>query len=219
VIPKDSDLDIVATSFSPGVRRLMSRVGGKEAFAEGRRDLKELAEIVVKTKQVERVSEAIGEQMEAIADRQRAAALSGRIVVLKPVPKMYVAIDGTGVPMVRREMEGRQGKDVTGKAKTREAKLGCVFTQTIVDGEGWPVRDDGSTTYVSAIEPSKEFGQRIFTEAIRRGHRTATTKGRDRPRRVAQGHRILQDQCGADAIRPVPTAGPLRGLWCSRGRL
>jgi hypothetical protein len=173
VIPKDSDLDIVGTSFSPGVRRLMSRVGGKEAFAEGRRDLKELAEIVVKTKQVERVSEAIGEQMEAIADRQRAAALSGRIVVLKPVPKMYVAIDGTGVPMVRRETEGRQGKDPTGKAKTREAKLGCVFTQTIVDGEGRPVRDDNSTTYVSAIETSVEFGRRIFTEAIRRGIRTA----------------------------------------------
>jgi hypothetical protein len=173
VIPKDSDLDIVATSFSPGVRRLMSRVGGKEAFAEGRRDLKELAAIVVRTKQVERVSEAIGEQMEAIAGRQRAAALSGRIVMLKPVPKIYVAIDGTGVPMVRREMEGRQGKDVTGKAKTREAKLGCVFTQTRVDDEGRPVRDDDSTTYVSAIETSVEFGRRIFTEAIRRGIRTA----------------------------------------------
>jgi len=173
VIPKDSDLDIVATSFSPGVRRLMGRVGGKEPFAEGRRDLKELAGIVVKTKQVERVSEAIGEQMEALADRQRAAAFSGRIVMLKPVPKMYIAIDGTGVPMVRRETEGRRGKDPTGKAKTREAKLGCVFTQTAVDDEGWAVRDDDSTTYVSAIESSEKFGRRIFTEAIRRGIRTA----------------------------------------------
>jgi hypothetical protein len=101
VVPKDSELDIVSTSLSPGVRRLMGRVGGKEAFAEGRADLKELAGIVVKTKQVERVSEAVGEQMEAISRRQCAASLSGRIVVLaKPVPKMYVAIDGTGVPMV-----------------------------------------------------------------------------------------------------------------------
>ncbi|HSB89741.1 MAG TPA: ISKra4 family transposase [Anaerolineales bacterium] len=174
LIPKDSDLDVVGTSFSPGVRRLMGRVGGKEPFAEGRRDLEELAGIVVKTKEVERVSEAIGEQMEAIAGRQRAAAFSGRIVLLpKPVPKMYIAIDGTGVPMVPRETEGRQGKDPGGKAKTREAKLGCVFTQTTVDDEGWPVRDDDSTTYVGAIETSEQFGPRIFTEAIRRGIRCA----------------------------------------------
>lgn len=174
VIPKDSDLDVVGTSFSPGVRRLMGRVGGKEPFAEGRRDLEELAGIVVKTKEVERVSEAIGEQMAAIAGRQRAAAFSGRIVLLpKPVPKMYIAIDGTGVPMVPRETEGRQGKDPSGKAKTREAKLGCVFTQTTVDDEGWPVRDDDSTTYVGAIETSEQFGPRIFTEAIRRGIRCA----------------------------------------------
>lgn len=174
VVPKDSALDVVSTSFSPGVRRLMGRVGGKEAFEEGRADLKELAGIVVKTKQVERVSEAIGEQMEAIAGKQCSAVFSGRIVVLpKPVPKMYIAIDGTGVPMVPRETEGRQGKDPSGKAKTREAKLGCVFTQTTVDEEGWPVRDDDSTSYVGAIEPSEEFGRRIFSEAIRRGLRCA----------------------------------------------
>jgi hypothetical protein len=39
VIPKDHNLDIVDTSFSPGVRRMMGQVGGKESFEEGRRDL------------------------------------------------------------------------------------------------------------------------------------------------------------------------------------
>jgi hypothetical protein len=34
VIPKDQALDIVGTSFSPGVRRLMGRVGGKESFED-----------------------------------------------------------------------------------------------------------------------------------------------------------------------------------------
>lgn len=174
VIPKDSDLDIVSTSFSPGVRRLMGRLGGKVAFDEGRSVLEELAGIVVNTKEVERVAEAIGAQIEAIAQKERAAALSGKIVVLhRPVPKMYVEMDGTGVPMVSRETEGRQGKDSTGKAKTREAKLGCVFTQTTLDEEGWPVRDDASTTYVGAIETAEEFGRRIFAENIRRGGRCA----------------------------------------------
>ena len=45
VIPKDHELDIVGTGFSPGVRRLMGRVGGKDSFAEGRKDLEELAEL------------------------------------------------------------------------------------------------------------------------------------------------------------------------------
>ncbi len=172
-VPKDSDLDIVSTSFSPGVRRLMARVGGKEAFDEGRRDLEALAGIFVKTKEVERVSEAIGEEIEAVAQRERKAVLSGKIVQIQPVPRMYVAMDGTGIPMVPHETEGRAGKDETGRAKTREAKLGCVFTQTGVDSKGRPIRDEGSTTYAGAIETAEEFGQRIFTEAIRRGSRFA----------------------------------------------
>jgi hypothetical protein len=170
-LPKDADLDIVSTSFSPGVRRLMARVGGKEAFDEGRRDLEALAGIFVKTKEVERVSETIGEEIEAVARRERKAVLSGKIVQIKPIPRIYVAVDGTGVPMVPHETEGRKGKDETGRAKTREAKLGAVFTQVGVDAEGRPIRDEGSTTYVGAIETADEFGQRIFTEAIRRGAR------------------------------------------------
>jgi hypothetical protein len=173
VIPKDSEWDIVSTSFSPGVRRLMARVGGKEPFDEGRLDLQELAGIVVKTKQVERVSEAIGVQIEQVASRERTAALAGKVVLLHPVSKMYVAIDGTGVPMVPHETQGRPGKDETGQAKTREAKLGCVFTQTRLDEKGLPLRDEGSTSYVGAIESAQDFGRRIFTEAIRRSSRRA----------------------------------------------
>ena len=103
--------DIAHTSFSPGVRRLMGRLGGKEAFDEARADLETLAGIVVQTKQVERVSEAIGEQIEAVNRKERKAALSGKVVLLYPVPKMYVAIDGTGVPMVPSETRDRPGKD------------------------------------------------------------------------------------------------------------
>jgi hypothetical protein len=78
-IPKDEDLDIVESSFSPGVRRMMGRVGGKEPFAEGRQDLEELAGVVVKTKAVERVSEAIGQQIEWANHKERQAALSGKL--------------------------------------------------------------------------------------------------------------------------------------------
>ena len=169
VIPKDRELDIVDTSFSPGIRRMMGQVGGKEPFEEGRRDLENLAGVLVKTKAVERVSQAIGNQIERVFEGERELALSGKVVPLKAVPKLYIAIDGTGVPVVGRETEGRKGKDETGKAKTREAKLGCVFTQTTLDENQRPVRDEHSTTYVGHIETAEAFGTRIYAEAIRRG--------------------------------------------------
>jgi hypothetical protein len=61
-------------------------------------------------------------------------------------------------------------------AHTREAKLGCVFTQTTVDGEGRPVRDEDSTTYVGAIETAEEFGPRIYAQAWHRGWTRAQKK-------------------------------------------
>ena len=42
---------------------MMGQVGGKEPFEEGRRDLEDLAGVWVKTKAVERVSQAIGKQI------------------------------------------------------------------------------------------------------------------------------------------------------------
>ena len=173
-IPKDEELDIAGTSLSPGVRRMIGHVGGKEPFDQGHVDLEVLAGITVKTKQVERVAEAIGWQVEAIAQTGRAVALSGKVVPFnQPVPKLYIAIDGTGVPVVPAETEGRAGKDESGKAKTREAKLGCVFTQSKVDAKNFPIRDEASTSYVGAIETAEVFGPRIYAEALRRGLRQA----------------------------------------------
>lgn len=178
VIPKDRVLDVEGTSFSPGVRRMIGQVGGKEAFGNGRKDLELLAGLSVTTKTVERLSEGVGEQIERQNQRGLEKILSGKVVPLVSkfsIPKMYIAIDGSGVPVVARETEGRQGKDGTGRAKTREAKLGCVFTQTAVDENTHPVREEDSTTYVGAIETAEAFGKRIYAEAVRRGMKEAET--------------------------------------------
>jgi hypothetical protein len=167
-IPKDEVLDIVGTHLSPGVRRMMGRVGSKESFDEGRQDLEELAGIRVTTKQVERVAEQIGQQVEAIRQQEPAMMVSAKVVALKTIPKLYIAYDGTGVPVIPRETEGRPGKEGQ-QAKTREAKVGCVFTQTRVDEKGGPVREEGSTSYGGAIETAEAFGRRIYSEAVRRG--------------------------------------------------
>lgn len=174
VLPQDEALDVVATSFSPGVRRLMARVGGKESFNEGRLDLQELAGIKVQTKAVERVAEGIGEELEKVGQRERRQVINdAKVVPLKSLAKLYISLDGTGVPVIKRETAGRRGKSVTGEAHTREVKLGCVFTQTAVDEKGQPLRDEASTTYVGAIETAADFGWRLYGEAERRGLRHA----------------------------------------------
>jgi len=168
-LPKDEQLDVVDTSFSPAVRRMMGHVGGSEAFEEGQRDLESLAGVIVSTKAVERVSEGIGEQLEVFSKGERQMVLSGKLLSFEKPSKLYICVDGTGVPMIAKETRGRRGKDPVAGAKTREVKLGCVFTQTACDAKGYPVRDKDSTSYVGAIETAEEFGWRIYAEAIRRG--------------------------------------------------
>lgn len=167
--PKDKDLDIEGTGLSPGVRRIMARVGTYRAFGLGQGDIKEMAGIEVTAKEIERVCSKLGQQAEAFFDYQASEAASEKAIPIQPVPKAYICMDGTGVPMVKKELVTRQGKAEDGTAKTREAKLGCVFTQTGFDKEGRPVRDAASTSYAGAIETAEDFGKRLYREAIRRG--------------------------------------------------
>jgi hypothetical protein len=167
--PKDTALDVVGTSYSSGVRRMMSKVGAYRSFGLGQEDLYELAGIRVSAKEVERMSQMVGRQVEAFHSAEACAALPDSVFQEKPVPRMYVCMDGSGVPMVKKETAGRQGKGPEGQAKTREAKLGCIFTQTGVSKEGWPIRDERSTSYTGAIEGADTFGWRIYKEAKRRG--------------------------------------------------
>jgi hypothetical protein len=170
--PKDRDLDIEETIFSPGVRRMMGKVGAYRPFGQGAEDLKELAGIEVNGKAIERVSYGLGGAVESFHQREAAGFVSGKVVPIlnKPIPKMYIGIDGTGVPMVRAETVNRRGKGGgEEEAKTRQVKLGCIFTQTGFNKEGLPVRDEDSTSYVGAIEGADEFGYRLYGEALRRG--------------------------------------------------
>jgi hypothetical protein len=176
--PADVELDIQHTEFSPGVRRMQAVVGQEAPFDHGRQQLKLLADLEVTAKTVERTAEAIGEDIgahEQVAI-QRAMQLDLPIVIGKPIPILYVQMDGTGVPVVKKETIGRIGKTEGQPAHTREAKLGCVFTQTGWDEEGYPIRDPDSTTYTGAIETAEEFGKRIYLEAWNRGWSRAEKK-------------------------------------------
>ncbi len=169
--PADRELDIENTEFSPGVRRMQAMVGQAAPFDQGREQMKVLAGLEVTAKSVERTAETLGAEIarREQATIQEALQLDLPVMVGEPIPILYVQMDGTGVPVVKKETVGRQGKVEGQPAHTREVKLGCVFTQTTWDKRGYPIRVPDSTTYTGAIETAEEFGQRLFLEAWTRG--------------------------------------------------
>jgi hypothetical protein len=176
--PADIELDIENTETSPGVRRMQAIVGQEAPFDHGRQQMKLLADLEVTTKAVERTAEAIGEDIAAGEKQQiqRGVQLDLPMVVGEPIPILYIQMDGTGVPVVKKETVGRQGKTDGQPAHTREVKLACFFTQTTWDEEGYPIRDPDSTTYTGAIETAEEFGKRVYLEAWNRGWSRAVKK-------------------------------------------
>ena len=180
--PRDRALGLEGPALSPGVMRMLGHVGAMVSFVEGRELMRELAAVTVDAKQVERTAEALGREI----------AQDERLVVESeppPAPTMYLGMDGTGLPMRASELQGREGKQPAGSAKTREVKLVTVWSAEGRDDEGTPVRDQGSVTYSAAIETAatrdtdeelSPFAQRVGREARRRGFDQA-------PRRVVLG--------------------------------
>lgn len=160
-VPLDEALGLMDGS-SPGLVRLASRAAARSGYAAASQDLDALAGIKIEGRQIQRIVQQSGPRI--------GSELRGGVCVLEPaIPIMYVQVDGTGVPMVPEELVGRKGKQPDGSAKTREVKLGCVFTQTTTDAEGHPLRDHNSTTYVGSFESAEPFGLLIRQEARRRG--------------------------------------------------
>jgi hypothetical protein len=124
--PADAGLDIENTEFSPGVRRMHALVGQQAPFEQGREQMKVLAGLDVTTKAVERVAEAIGEDLagKERQEIQKAVQLDLPLVLGDPVPILYVQMDGTGVPVVKKETEGRKGKRDGQPAHTARGEVG-----------------------------------------------------------------------------------------------
>lgn len=55
-------------------------------------------------------------------------------------------------------------------------KLGCVFTENVIDAAGRSVCDDRSTTYTGAIEAAEALGQRIYHKDWRSGLHSPTVR-------------------------------------------
>ena len=171
--PRDEDLGVAGQLMSQGLRKMTARAAAAVPFAAAARLVGELAGITLTGKRAGRSAEADGAAATAVTEAQ-AAAITARTLVPLPPPaplpgKLYIAIDGTGVPMLPAETQGRPGKGPDGRARTREVKLACLFTQATVDGHGHPVRDPHSSSYLATFHPAQQFGQLMAAEAHRRG--------------------------------------------------
>lgn len=151
-------------SYAPAAARLMCRAASRAgSYLEASQDLAAYAGLALDPRDLGRlvgaVAPGLGEALAALAPSPSAT----------PVPVIYVSCDGTGTPMRREALLGVKGKQKDGTARTREAKLGCVFTQTLRDEEGAPVRDTDSTSYVGTYKGCREIAVLLHQEARRRG--------------------------------------------------
>lgn len=159
--PLDEALGLV-NGFSPALVRLSARAAARQGYEAASQDLQALAGIQIEGRQIQRL-------VKGVAPQVAAQLQAGQGAQTDAIAVLYVEVDGTGVPMVADELAGRKGKQPDGTAKTREAKLGAIFTQTGCDEKGRPERDFASTTYVGSFEPAEAFGLRVRNEARRRG--------------------------------------------------
>ena len=87
----------------------------------------------------------------------------------------YISCDGTGVPGIRTELEGKKGRQSDGSAKTFEAKIGVCFKQDF-DDVGYPLLSNGvifrrndSNRYTGTVEKVNEFGPMLYNFSVKNG--------------------------------------------------
>lgn len=162
--PLDTALGLV-DGYSPTVARWLCRAGARAgSYQAASQDLLTYAGLVVDARQIQRMVEQIGPQMAQWRNRQTDVAnpLAGEV--------FCVSADGTGIPMRRKELKGRKGKQADGTARTREAKVAAIYTHRRPNKKGdRPLRDYNATTYLAEITSAEAFGSRVRAEALRRG--------------------------------------------------
>ncbi len=171
--PRDAELGVAGQTMSPGLAKMADRAGAAVPFTPAAKLVGELAGIEMGGKRLGRRAEADGAAAAAVIEAEAAAITARTVIPLPPAGPLpdilYIAVDGTGVPVISAETEGRAGKGEDGKARTREVKLCCCFTQTSPGEDGRPVRDPRSSSYLATFAPAAGFGTLMAGEARRRG--------------------------------------------------
>ena len=163
--PLDVSLDLVG-GHTPALARLICRASAQSgSFTQAAEDLEAYTGLKLEGRGFGRLVALVAPTL-----NEALATLPPACTDNRAIPVMYVSSDGTGIPARRAELKGRKGKQADGTSRTREAKLGCVFTQTNTDKDGEPLRDPDSTSYVGTMKGCREIGTLLRQEAYRRGY-------------------------------------------------
>lgn len=152
--PLDAALGLGRDSHSPGVRRVLGRLGVLVPFAQAAATLAEVAGVQTSPSTLRAVTEAIGARRETELTTATARAWAAGLSPAAGTPpaRLYVAMDG-----VRILGTGGEGK---------EAKIGVVRPEHRRCGEDLV---PGPASDVAAFAPAEAFGRRLAVEAHRRG--------------------------------------------------
>ena len=169
--PLDRALGLEGGTVTPGTASVIAGTVPFMGFEAARRHIANLAGLDASSSSPRRWSQALGE---AARRFEREEVLDGRPLE----PRMYLSIDGTGIPMRKEEVAGVAGRQADGTSKTREAKLAVVYTAGGRDPEtGAALKDRGSESFTclidSAAAPSggrepSDFARRLDREARHR---------------------------------------------------
>ena len=123
-------------------RKMIARAGGRGAVRQGRRPARRPGRDHADRQATERSAEAdgaaaaAGHQRGGRRDRRPHGWSRCRPPALPD--KLYVAVDGTGVPVSPAEAEGRAGKATTARPAPARSSWPALFTQTRLDEDGEP---------------------------------------------------------------------------------
>ena len=170
--PLDQALEL-SEGYSPGVAKSMCRAGALAgSFEAASQDLLGYLGLEIDARQIQRMIGRVAPQMAQWRQAQEPVRnpTAGEVCC--------VLADGTGAPMRRKALRGRKGKRPGQRARTREVKVGAVFTHRRPEPHAndphpkqppRPERDYQATTYVALICAAMEFGLELRGEARRRG--------------------------------------------------
>ncbi len=174
--PRDGELGVTDASLSPGLRRMVARAAAAQPFAGAGELLAELAGVQLTPKRIERSAETDGTTA-ATRIAAEAPAIAHRAMAVLPVPadrdqapdKLYIAIDGTGVPMVPAAVRDRAGKNPDGRGPPARSNWpACSPRPPSMRRAGRCATPTPPPMWV-ASPPAEAFATLVHAEARRRG--------------------------------------------------
>jgi hypothetical protein len=169
--PRDDDLGVVGQSMSPGLAAMNDKAAAAGPFAKAARLLEDLVGIRLTVKRVERrPGPTAPPRPPRTGARPRSSRPARWSRCRHPRCRTSCMPPSTAPASRLPRSTPRAGRARRRRSRrTREVKLAVFFTQDKIDANGYPVCDQGSSSYIATFEPARVFAALVKAEGIRRG--------------------------------------------------